>query len=92
MTKEVISAEGLVIECLPNTTFRVKLDDENYPDHEIHAHLSGKMRMNYITVGVGDRVTIELSPYDLNKGRIVFRFKSAKKTAEEKDSEANPNI
>jgi len=62
---------GEVTELLPNAMFRVKLDN----DHEILAHTSGKMRKNRIRVLVGDRVTVEMTPYDLSKGRITFRFK-----------------
>ncbi|MBU0981414.1 translation initiation factor IF-1 [Patescibacteria group bacterium] len=76
MAKQVIQVNGIVAECLPNTTFRVKLDDPNYPtDHEVLCHLSGKMRINYIRIIPGDAVTVELTPYDLYKGRIVFRHK-----------------
>ena len=64
-----IELEGLVIETLPNTTFKVKLEN----DHEILAHSSGKMRKNRIRVLAGDRVTVEMTPYDLTKGRIIFR-------------------
>lgn len=76
MAKEVIEVLGEVLEALPNATFRVKLVDENYPDHSVLAHLSGRMRVNYIKVVPGDAVTIELTPYDLTKGRITFRHKS----------------
>lgn len=70
--KETIRIEGEVIEALPNTMFRVKLDN----GHEILSHISGKMRVNYIRLLPGDRVTVELSPYDLNRGRIVHRLKA----------------
>lgn len=63
--------EGVVIECLPNANFRVKLDD----GREIRAHLAGRMRLNFIRVLTGDRVRVELSSYDLTKGRIVYRQK-----------------
>jgi translation initiation factor IF-1 len=63
--------QGTVIEVLPNTVFRVKLEN----DHIITAHISGKMRKNYIRILNGDNVTVELSPYDLSKGRITFRTK-----------------
>ena len=66
-----IELEGLVVETLPNTTFKVKLEN----DHIITAHISGKMRKNYIRIMNGDNVTVELSPYDLSKGRITFRTK-----------------
>lgn len=76
MTKQVIQIKGVVVECLPNATFRVKLDDPAYPtDHVVLCHLSGKMRINYIRIIPGDAVTVELTPYDLSKGRIVFRHK-----------------
>lgn len=70
-TKEIIRMEGEVIETLPSTTFRVKLDN----GHEVLAHISGKMRVNYIRLLPGDRVILEMSPYDLTKGRIVQRMK-----------------
>lgn len=67
-----VEVEGSVVENLPNARFRVKLDES---DHEILAHVSGKMRMHYIRILPGDRVKVELSPYDLTMGRIVYRFK-----------------
>lgn len=67
--EEAIQMDGVVTETLPNTTFRVKLDN----GHIVAAHISGKMRKNYIRILTGDRVTVELTPYDLSKGRIVFR-------------------
>lgn len=66
-----IDAEGVVTEALPNTHFRVQLDN----GHEVLAYLSGKMRRYYIRVLLGDRVAVELSPYDLTRGRIVYRYK-----------------
>ncbi|MEO0293722.1 MAG: translation initiation factor IF-1 [candidate division WOR-3 bacterium] len=69
--KEVIKVKGQVIEKLPDFKFRVKLDVEGEP--VVLAYLSGKMRMNYIKIDVGDVVDIELSPYDLTKGRVVYR-------------------
>lgn len=69
--EEAIEVEGEVTEALPNTMFRVMLDTE----HEILAHISGRMRRHYIRILPGDRVKVELSPYDLNRGRITFRFK-----------------
>lgn len=68
---DIIELEGSVIEKLPNTMFRVKLEN----GQEILAHISGKLRMNYIRILPGDRVTIEMSPYDLTKGRIIWRDK-----------------
>ncbi len=68
--KELIKMEGVVVEALPNTTFKVKLEN----DHEVLAHISGRMRVNYIRLLPGDRVLMEMSPYDLTKGRIVQRI------------------
>ncbi|HZK20123.1 MAG TPA: translation initiation factor IF-1 [Treponemataceae bacterium] len=67
--EEAIEVEGIVIEALPNTMFRVKLQNE----HVILAHLSGKMRKHYIRIVPGDKVKVALSPYDLDRGRIIFR-------------------
>ena len=64
-----IEMQGTVIDTLPNTTFRVELDNK----HIVTAHISGKMRKNYIRILTGDKVTLELTPYDLSKGRIIFR-------------------
>jgi len=69
--QEAIKVDGIISEILPNTNFKVKLEN----GHEILAHISGKMRMNYIRILQGDKVTVELSPYDLTKGRITYRYK-----------------
>ncbi|MBQ8984831.1 translation initiation factor IF-1 [Candidatus Saccharibacteria bacterium] len=69
--KEVIKLTGIVVEALPNTQFRVELEN----GHIIVAHMSGKMRKNYIRLVPGDKVEVELTPYDLTKGRISFRLK-----------------
>ena len=69
--KEKITVEGTVVEALPATQFRVKLDES---DHEVLAYLSGKMRKHYIRILLGDRVTMEMSPYDLTRARIVYRY------------------
>ena len=69
--EEKIQVEGEVIDALPNAMFRVRLETTNKP--EIVAHISGKMRMNYIRILPGDRVTVDISPYDLTKGRITYR-------------------
>ncbi len=69
--EEAIEMEGVVIESLPNTNFKVKLDN----GHVINAHISGRMRKHYIRILLGDRVTVQLTPYDLTKGRIIFRNK-----------------
>ncbi len=72
MAKEdVIEMDGEILDTLPNTMFRVKLEN----DHVITAHISGKMRKNYIRILTGDKVKVELTPYDLTKGRIVYRSK-----------------
>ena len=72
MAKEdLIEMEGEVIDTMPNTTFKVKLEN----DHVINAHISGKMRKNYIRILTGDKVKVEMTPYDLSKGRITFRSK-----------------
>ncbi|MDC1068075.1 translation initiation factor IF-1 [Candidatus Kapabacteria bacterium] len=69
--QDLIRVDGVIEETLPNTQFRVKLEN----DHVLLAHVSGKMRMNFIKILQGDKVTVELSPYDLSKGRIVYRYK-----------------
>lgn len=68
--EEAITVEGKVVEALPNAMFRVELDN----GHKVLAHVSGKMRMHFIRILPGDRVTVELSPYDLSRGRITFRL------------------
>ena len=68
---DVIEVEGTVVEALPNAMFQVELEN----GHQVLAHISGKLRMNYIRILPGDKVTIELSPYDLTKGRIIWRDK-----------------
>lgn len=70
---DVIEMKGNVLESLPNATFKVELEN----GHVLLCHISGKMRMNYIRILPGDSVTVEMTPYDLNKGRITFRDKSA---------------
>jgi translation initiation factor IF-1 len=69
--EEGIQVEGTVIEPLPNASFRVELEN----GHKVLAHISGKMRMHFIKILPGDKVTVELSPYDLTRGRIVYRYK-----------------
>ncbi len=69
--EETITVEGKVIETLPNATFKVELDN----GHVVLAHISGKMRMHFIKILPGDKVTMELSPYDLSRGRITYRYK-----------------
>lgn len=69
--QDIIEVEGTILESLPNAMFQVKLEN----GHVILAHISGKIRMNFIKILPGDRVTVELTPYDLNRGRITYRFK-----------------
>ena len=69
--QDVIELEGTVLDTLPNAMFKLELEN----GHEILAHVSGKIRMNYIRILPGDKVTMELSPYDLTRGRITYRFK-----------------
>ena len=69
--EETIQMQGEILETLPNATFRVKLEN----GHVVLGHISGKMRMHYIRILPGDKVTVELTPYDLSRGRIVYRFK-----------------
>lgn len=70
--EEAIEVEGTIVEPLPNAMFRVELDN----GHKVLAHISGKMRMHFIKILPGDRVTLELSPYDLTRGRVTFRSKN----------------
>lgn len=79
--EEHIEMQGVVTESLPNTTFRVKLDN----GHMIIAHISGRMRKHYIRILTGDRVTVELTPYDLTRGRITFRDVDKKKLASDEE-------
>lgn len=78
--KQVIELDGTVVEALPNATFRIALEG----GHVILAHISGKMRMHYIKILPGDRVKVEMSPYDIEKGRIVFRYPTS-------NSQSNPS-
>lgn len=71
MSKDVIEVQGTVLESLPNAMFKVELEN----GYSVLAHISGKIRMNFIKILPGDRVTVELSPYDLSRGRITYRFK-----------------
>ena len=71
MSKDVIELEGTILEAMPNAMFRVKLEN----DHEILAHISGKIRKNFIRILPGDKVKVEMTPYDLSRGRITFRLK-----------------
>ncbi len=78
--EDQIEMEGVVIDTLPNTTFRVQLEN----GHVVNAHISGKMRKNYIRILKGDKVTVQLTPYDLTKGRISFRSRDGKSAGSDK--------
>ncbi len=80
-TQQKVEVEGIIVEALPNTQFRVKLDS----GHEVLAYISGRMRKYYIRILLGDRVRVELSPYDLTRGRIVYRFKSRREEQPEEE-------
>lgn len=80
--EEHIEMQGIVVEALPNTTFRVKLDN----DHIVIAHISGRMRKHYIRILTGDRVTVEVTPYDLTRGRITYRDVGKGKAPEEEEA------
>jgi|GEM_PF-1075442 translation initiation factor IF-1 len=89
--KEVISALGRVMETLPNAEFLIELIDEIYKGHQLKARISGKMRMHHIKIILGDYVKVELNPYDLNRGRLTFRFHSkldALRDAQQNNSES----
>lgn len=88
MAKEEIEANGIVLECFPNAKFKVKLLDENFSGHVILAHVSGRMRINFIRILPGDKVTVIMTPYDLTKGRITFRHREGGPT--KSDAEAPP--
>jgi translation initiation factor IF-1 len=79
-----IEMDGIVMDTLPNTMFKVELEN----GHVITAHISGKMRKNYIRILTGDMVTVEMTPYDLSKGRITYRSKDGKKRPKPEDQEA----
>ncbi len=76
MSKDVIELTGVVEECFPNATFRVRVTSEQAIGHMLHCHLAGRMRVNRVRILPGDRVKLEMTPYDLQKGRIVYRFRS----------------
>ena len=81
--KDKIKVEGTVIEALPGTQFRVKLDN----GHEVLAYLSGKMRRYYIRILLGDRVSLEISPYDLDRGRITYRYSKNRSQQQEEEED-----
>jgi translation initiation factor IF-1 len=86
--QENIRANGVVVTALPNAHFIVRITDEGFEGHEVNAHISGKMRLNYIKILPGDDVIIELTPFDLTKGRIVYRGKEKKEAVAPLNSEA----
>lgn len=90
MAKEEIEASGIVVEAYPNATFKVRLLDESFSGHEILAHVSGRMRINFIRILPGDRVTVVMTPYDLSKGRITFRHKKGDRDKPETPEQSAP--
>lgn len=76
MAKDVIELIGMVVETFPNATFQVKILSPQAKDHELLCHLAGRMRVNRVHILPGDKVRVEMTPYDLQKGRITFRFRS----------------
>jgi translation initiation factor IF-1 len=79
--EDKIQVEGVIVEALPATQFRVRLTDKDYHDHEVLAYLSGRMRKYYIRILLGDHVRVEMSPYDLTRGRIVYRARRPNESA-----------
>lgn len=76
LAKDVIELIGVVEESYPNTTFRVRILSDEAKDHELHCHLAGRMRVHRVRILPGDKVKVEMTPYDLQKGRIVYRFRA----------------
>jgi translation initiation factor IF-1 len=76
VSKDVIELIGVVEECFPNTTFSVRITSEEAKNHHLLCHLAGRMRVHKVRILPGDRVRVEMTPYDLNKGRIVYRFRA----------------
>jgi translation initiation factor IF-1 len=76
VSKDVIELIGVVEESYPNATFRVRITSAEAENHELHCHLAGRMRVNRVRILPGDRVKVEMTPYDLKKGRIVYRFRN----------------
>lgn len=77
-SQQKVEVEGIIVEALPNTQFKVRLEN----DHEVLAYISGRMRKYYIRILLGDRVRVELSPFDLTRGRIVYRFKQSRRSGD----------
>ncbi len=76
MSKDVIELIGVIEECYPNTTFRVRITSQEAKNHNLLCHLAGRMRVHKVRILPGDRVKVEMTPYDLQKGRIVYRFRA----------------
>lgn len=91
MSKDVIELIGLVVETFPNATFRVKILSPQAKDHELLCHLAGRMRVNRVHILPGDKVRLEMTPYDLQKGRITFRFRSDQRFTEDGTPIMNPS-
>lgn len=91
VSKDVIELIGLVVETFPNATFQVKILSPQAKDHELLCHLAGRMRVNRVRILPGDKVRVEMTPYDLQKGRITYRFRSDQRFDEEGNPIVNPN-
>ena len=89
--KEVISALGRVVETLPNAEFLVELIEDAYSGHRLKARISGKMRMHHIKIILGDYLKIEINPYDLNRGRLTFRYRNKESALQEMQQIKNSN-
>ena len=89
--KEVISALGRVVETLPNAEFLIELIEEAYSGHQLKARISGKMRMHHIKIILGDYVKVELNPYDLNRGRLTFRYHNKEAALRERQQNQETN-
>ncbi len=83
VSKDVIELIGIVEETFPNATFRVRILSPQAKDHELHCHLAGRMRVNRVHILPGDKVRVEMTPYDLQKGRITYRFRSDQRFSED---------
>lgn len=90
MAKEEIEASGVVVEAYPNASFKIRLLDENYSGHEVLAHVSGRMRINFIRILPGDKVTVVMTPYDLTKGRITFRHREGGRNQPDTNTDTTP--
>jgi translation initiation factor IF-1 len=91
VSKDVIELIGVVLETFPNATFRVKIISNQAKDHELLCHLAGRMRVNRVHILPGDKVRVEMTPYDLQKGRITYRFRSDQQFTPDGEPITNPN-